>query len=63
MSGAARSIVIQNIAVKAIKALKKKGAIVTNIFPYEGVQRLFSVSGQMEYVTNYIKHPTEPNIL
>jgi hypothetical protein len=34
MSGAASSIVITNIAVKAIKALKKKGAIVTNVFCY-----------------------------
>jgi hypothetical protein len=61
MSGAASSIVIQNIA------LKKKGAIVTNIFcdghhPDKGVQRLFSVSGEMEHVTNYIKYPTDPNL-
>jgi hypothetical protein len=66
MSGAASSIVIQNIAVKAIKALKKKGAIVTNIFcdrhHYKGVQRLFGVSGEMEHVTNYIKHPNDPNL-
>jgi hypothetical protein len=34
MIGAASSIFIKNIAVKAIKALKNKGAIVTNVFCY-----------------------------
>jgi hypothetical protein len=68
ISGAASAIVIQNIAVKAIKALKKKGAIVTNIFcdghhTYKGVQRLFGVSGEMEHVTHFIKHPTDSNLL
>jgi hypothetical protein len=68
MSGVASSNVIQNIAVKAIKALKKKGAIVNNIFcdghhPYKGVQRLFGVSGEMEHVTHFIKHPTDSNLL
>lgn len=65
-SGAASSIVIQNIVVKAITALEKKGAIVNNVVcdghqTNKGVHRLFGVSGQMDNVTHYIIHLTDPD--
>ena len=65
-SGTASSIAIQNLVVKAITALEKKGAILTNVVcdghqTNKGVHRLFGVSGEMENVTNYIKHPTDPD--
>ncbi|KAI9565301.1 hypothetical protein GHT06_009089 [Daphnia sinensis] len=62
-SSATTSIVIQNIVVKAMKALEKKGAVVTNVVcdghpTNKGVHRLFGVSGEMKNVTHYNKHPT-----
>ncbi len=65
-SGAASSNVIQTIVVKAITALEKKGAIVNNVVcdghqTNKGVHRLFGVSGQMDNVTHYIIHPTDPD--
>ncbi|KAI9551150.1 hypothetical protein GHT06_005024 [Daphnia sinensis] len=65
-SGAANAMVIQNIVIKAVSALQKKGAIVTNVVcdghqTNKGVHTLFGISGKMNDVTNFILHPMEPD--
>jgi hypothetical protein len=65
-SDAASATIIQNSFVKAITALQKKCAIVTNVVwdrhqKNKGVRKFFAVSGKIDDVTHYIRHPTEPD--
>jgi hypothetical protein len=62
MSGAASSIVIKNIAVKAIKALKKKGAIVNNVF-CGGLHLLKEYIDSLAYLEKWNKTNIILNIL
>ncbi len=65
-SGAASAEVIQTLVLKAIMALEKNNAIVSNVDcdghqTNKGVHKLCNVSGEMGEVSNFMMHPAKPN--